>query len=1116
MDIPDAQPAGSPLLEPVSMGSGIVVGILILAALVSIITGTLTFRSTREQALKSQEACSYGAWADTGECQKGKQAQTRPVLNGVPAACGAVSRRVPCPTQTLDCIPGDPDPNAWSACPSCERDDADGPPTRWQIVPPVRAPQNGGAPCSLDEILRVESCDGKVPPCEKDQDCELDMDNPVVTACTENCGGGTRLRYYQVKTPPSGNGAPCPPLAQVESCNTQDCADCDSVDWSDAQIGPCSKVCKVDGEDPVQDLLRDVSEAGGCPVVKTQPCANLEDCNGTTVKGGCVAPTREELLQLCFLECAGVKVPALDGGAFRLTPGQKTPFCGVPQDVRDQVCGKSLMGGICPQSQDCQVSAPGDWSDCSLQCDPTNPLGGVQMQTVSVVKPQLGGGAACPPLVAERPCNNLQPVVYQDPSTTVVTKKNNGGASCDAYCGNDINKEPGVDVNSQCFDAYHNGQRVPCSLATGAGNGTLECHCGKPGEVFSISCQKQDCVLSDQWENLGECSKPCGGGIQAQVRTVVTPPKDGGALCGPTYQEVPCNVEPCEGCEWESWPAYYQRTSNDPRGLCASKADGDYVTVGPRKITKFADPGGVCDYTQAYSMSVCDKTADTCPVGCNGVVCSGHGKCSDKTAYKCQCDPGFSGNACEQGCPIGDNGLPCSGNGTCDASTDFKCQCDEGYSGNVCGKAGSFRFQVTVPAWASTNLSTPSGASNAFCVNADSTGSITAGDLAMASGQVVGDYAMPAKLNQQALGLPSVGRLETIVRGDTPSLQGLSNDRAKFDDGGPDEYSSVYDCLHGLDGKTLDAINDEKRKLGNDLLSYMYHSEGDTSGDRIKSQSPYGPCYGKWDDKQAPKNHPKDNCGYKIGYPDNQASTYGGSQNLDVIKISCGLAHFLFCNDVNNIDAGEQYKCDLDTFRLHFGPDENANDRSKCEVWITTSGPDEDAYARWSGNKLSSGSLRPYWTRNGSPDRWRPAAVTSFPKGEPNIQIFFGNNSSNRQSSGVQSADPTQGPAVLSSVTTAPTAGIPLNNAFLEGAPPAGTPWNRAYPLPDNQLAAFLDPTDVVVTSVSTSPNDCATDGYLPLSGLARTTIFQDGEAFTLLFGNEAGSYVEAADLFIR
>ena len=58
-----------------------------------------------------------------------------------------------------------------------------------------------------------------------------------------------------------------------------------------------------------------------------------------------------------------------------------------------------------------------------------------------------------------------------------------------------------------------------------------------------------DCVMSD-WVNQGTCSTSsatCGTvqGMQSQTREVVTLPKNGGAACGATIQNIPCTLPPC-------------------------------------------------------------------------------------------------------------------------------------------------------------------------------------------------------------------------------------------------------------------------------------------------------------------------------------------------------------------------------------------------------------------------------------------------------------------------------------------------------------------------------------------------------------------------------------------
>jgi hypothetical protein len=62
-----------------------------------------------------------------------------------------------------------------------------------------------------------------------------------------------------------------------------------------------------------------------------------------------------------------------------------------------------------------------------------------------------------------------------------------------------------------------------------------------------------DCVLSE-WEDWGDCSAKCGGGVVTRERHVSVPPSNGGKTCGGTLKESQsCNDTPCvrkEDCLW--------------------------------------------------------------------------------------------------------------------------------------------------------------------------------------------------------------------------------------------------------------------------------------------------------------------------------------------------------------------------------------------------------------------------------------------------------------------------------------------------------------------------------------------------------------------------------------
>lgn len=79
---------------------------------------------------------------------------------------------------------------------------------------------------------------------------------------------------------------------------------------------------------------------------------------------------------------------------------------------------------------DCKVSEWSDWGACSKECG-----GGTQSRTRTVTTPAANGGTPCPTLSDTQPCNT------QDCPTMVLTTKNTGDLSCDAYCQMDPNNE---------------------------------------------------------------------------------------------------------------------------------------------------------------------------------------------------------------------------------------------------------------------------------------------------------------------------------------------------------------------------------------------------------------------------------------------------------------------------------------------------------------------------------------------------------------------------------------------------------------------------------------------------------------------------------------------------
>jgi EGF domain-containing protein len=103
---------------------------------------------------------------------------------------------------------------------------------------------------------------------------------------------------------------------------------------------------------------------------------------------------------------------------------------------------------------------------------------------------------------------------------------------------------------------------------------------------------------------------------------------------------------------------------------------------GHGKCKKDNNDQAFCECDQGYHAQGLNCLEDVVDP-CEGVGCSGHGTCvtSNDDQAKCECDQGYhaEGLECIEDDPC--QGIDCSGHGTCipDAEGDPSCKCDEGY-----------------------------------------------------------------------------------------------------------------------------------------------------------------------------------------------------------------------------------------------------------------------------------------------------------------------------------------------------------------------------------------------------------------------------------------------------
>jgi len=182
--------------------------------------------------------------------------------------------------------------------------------------------------------------------------------------------------------------------------------------------------------------------------------------------------------------------------------------------------------------QDCVVSGwlPGE---CSASC-----AGGLMQMTRTVVT-QPVGGATCPLLMAQKPCNE-----HKCPIDCALHDWH-GWSACSAKCGGGLMER----TRDVFVEPLHGGEP-----------------CGETSEAISCNLQAcdKDCELGD-WGPWSECSKLCDQGVMERSKSI-TDPVIGDGTCPKIrsedrHQEKHCNAFACK------------RAVGQPNLRCQSKAD---------------------------------------------------------------------------------------------------------------------------------------------------------------------------------------------------------------------------------------------------------------------------------------------------------------------------------------------------------------------------------------------------------------------------------------------------------------------------------------------------------------------------------------------------------------
>lgn len=168
------------------------------------------------------------------------------------------------------------------------------------------------------------------------------------------------------------------------------------------------------------------------------------------------------------------------------------------------------------------------------------------MQLTRTIVTHPVGGATCPLLQAQKPCNE-----HKCPIDCKLHDWE-GWSGCSAKCGGGLMER----TRSTQVEPMHGGEP-----------------CGETSEAISCNLQAcdKDCELSD-WAPWSECTKECDQGVVERIRTITEPVVGDGtcpSMYGPErHQSKPCNSFPCE------------RAVGQPTLRCESRLDVILVIDG--------------------------------------------------------------------------------------------------------------------------------------------------------------------------------------------------------------------------------------------------------------------------------------------------------------------------------------------------------------------------------------------------------------------------------------------------------------------------------------------------------------------------------------------------------
>ena len=128
------------------------------------------------------------------------------------------------------------------------------------------------------------------------------------------------------------------------------------------------------------------------------------------------------------------------------------------------------------------------------------------------------------------------------------------------------------------------------SVVTVARHGGSICATLNESDTCGNRTCPSDCMMAGWWSSWSSCSVSCGAGQKTRLRSVLTPPVDGGERCGATHQSKYCDVAPCvEPCMRDSWTAWSECDESCGSGRqtrSQSRLSGECVDEEPQQAQR--------------------------------------------------------------------------------------------------------------------------------------------------------------------------------------------------------------------------------------------------------------------------------------------------------------------------------------------------------------------------------------------------------------------------------------------------------------------------------------------------------------------------------------------------